>query len=145
MTERVTLSDLNMCLLDCLSSINHICSLIMDDSIESSLYITSNKKEKVYFEFSKLKDKIDDYRLLLERFNENKEYNLRSENLARSLEQIANTRSYVKTALRNVRRILRETVYDDFEVQLRLSTKAIISSINSQLEMIRQFFNRKFK
>lgn len=140
--EKITISDLSISLLDCLSSINSICSLMMDESIESSLNITSNKKEKVYFEFSKFKNKIDDYNFLLEMFNKNRDYNLQNENLARSLELVASTKTYVKTALRNVRRILRETVYEEFEIQLRLSVRAAVSSANSLLEIIRQFLKQ---
>lgn len=140
----VTMGQLNIKIFKCLAELNRLCSMIMNNEIQSSLRIFSDK-ETTYFEFSKFKDSVEDYRFSLEQFEKFKEYNLEHDITRSRLEQVTLFRDKAEIGITNAKRIINETKYFDFKAQFEYTIKTLVDSINIYMYLITDYLQENLK
>lgn len=123
----------------CFAELDYLCSEIMNKEIESKYNIFSAKIDRTYYEFSKFRESVNDYRFKLEEFNNNKEWNLKNQCNRQMLTYLDEFRENAEKSLINIDHILKLSVYIQFKHELILSIATLIRSINGYLTNIRRF------
>lgn len=135
----IKMTDLNELILICCAELDSLCSSLMDNKIREDLHILV-EDEKTFYEFSKFKNFVEDYKFALELFNKNKEWNFEHELTKTMLSHVDDVREGAEVSLNNITRVLAKTRYVTFRDDLKDSVNMLIDSINKYLKMIKQFF-----
>ncbi|MBR4791368.1 MAG: hypothetical protein IK024_10795 [Treponema sp.] len=125
---------LNFQILKCLAELNKLCSIIMNNEIQSELRI-SLYKQQIYIEFSKFKKSVTDFKSVLEKFKECKFEHKYSKSL---LMQIAIVQTKTETTISNVKHIMTETAWLDFKREFEVTVQTLIDSINIYMDLIKE-------
>lgn len=135
----IKMTDLNELILICCAELDSLCSSLMDNKIRECLHILV-EDEKTFYEFSKFKNFVEDYKFALEFFNKNKKWNFEHELTKTMLSYVNDIREGADISLNNIIRVLAKTKYVTFRDDLKDSVNMLIDSINKYLKMIKQFF-----
>lgn len=126
--------------LECVAKLNSLCSTLTDSIIESELNLSSSpSKVKSWYEFSKFKASVQDYKFHIEQFEKNKEWNFEHEFTRTRISYISVFREKAEGALVNAKRIIQETTDSRFKNLFIQSLKDLVDSINTYLFIVRTY------